>query len=177
VAGRQYLTYSAASRSGCLVLRVLGREACAGRPYAAIDRPLCRSWRCSDTSGVTLQHNLAAVGRPRAADPHADHRLLLPHPLGNAGYARPTGGSAGSAWRARCRTNSTFSKNRHGRFRESELLPHVFETVLRRKVSSAVTACGRRQPDQGRRQPSEGRRGRVWPTARRGGAPRGPRVY
>jgi transposase len=28
--------------------------------------------------------------------------------------------------------HSTFSKNRHGRFRESDLLRHVFETVLRR---------------------------------------------
>jgi len=28
--------------------------------------------------------------------------------------------------------NSTFSKNRHGRFRDSDLLRHVFETVVRR---------------------------------------------
>jgi transposase len=30
--------------------------------------------------------------------------------------------------------HSTFSKNRHGRFRESDLLRHVFETVLRRCI-------------------------------------------
>jgi transposase len=40
--------------------------------------------------------------------------------------------------------HSTFSKNRHGRFRESDLLRQVFETVLRaaasKRVSSLATA-------------------------------------
>jgi len=34
--------------------------------------------------------------------------------------------------------HSTFSKNRHGRFRESELLRHVFEMVLRRCIEAGL---------------------------------------
>jgi hypothetical protein len=32
----------------------------------------------------------------------------------------------------------TFSKNRHGRFRQSDLLRHVFETVLRRCIAEGL---------------------------------------
>jgi len=34
--------------------------------------------------------------------------------------------------------HSTFSKNRHGRFRDSDLLPHVFETVVRRCMAEGL---------------------------------------
>ena len=34
--------------------------------------------------------------------------------------------------------HSTFSKNRHGRFRDSDLLRHVFETVLRRCIEEGL---------------------------------------
>jgi transposase len=34
--------------------------------------------------------------------------------------------------------HSTFSKNRHGRFRDSDLMRHLFETVLRRGVSEGL---------------------------------------
>ena len=34
--------------------------------------------------------------------------------------------------------HSTFSKNRHGRFRESDLLRRLFETVLRRRELLAM---------------------------------------
>jgi transposase len=34
--------------------------------------------------------------------------------------------------------HSTFSKNRHGRFRDSEALRHVFESVLRRCMSEGL---------------------------------------
>src|SRR6202171_4483825 len=34
--------------------------------------------------------------------------------------------------------HSTFSKNRHGRFRDSDLLRHVFETVVRRCVAEKL---------------------------------------
>ena len=34
--------------------------------------------------------------------------------------------------------HSTFSKNRHGRFRESDLFPHLFETVLRRCIAEGL---------------------------------------
>ena len=75
--------------------------------------------------------------------------------------------------------HSTFSKNRHGRFRASDLLRQVFETVLRRCLEEGLVGwrrlCGRRQPDQGRCQPPEGRRGR--PGLGAGGVgPRGRRV-
>ena len=38
--------------------------------------------------------------------------------------------------------HSTFSKNRHGRFRESDALLHVFETVLRRCMSEGLVGGG-----------------------------------
>jgi transposase len=34
--------------------------------------------------------------------------------------------------------HSTFSKNRHGRFRDSDLLRHVFETVVRRCMAEGL---------------------------------------
>ena len=34
--------------------------------------------------------------------------------------------------------HSTFSKNRHGRFRESDLLRRVFETVLQRCIAEGL---------------------------------------
>jgi transposase len=34
--------------------------------------------------------------------------------------------------------HSTFSKNRHGRFRESDLLRHLFETVVRRCIEEGL---------------------------------------
>jgi transposase len=34
--------------------------------------------------------------------------------------------------------HSTFSKNRHGRFRQSDLLRRVFETVLRRCIREGL---------------------------------------
>jgi transposase len=55
--------------------------------------------------------------------------------------------------------HSTFSKNRHGRFRESDLLWRLFETVLRRCIEEGFVggegfAVGR-QPNQSGREPSE----------------------
>jgi transposase len=34
--------------------------------------------------------------------------------------------------------HSTFSKNRHGRFRDSDLLRHVFESVLNRCIDEGL---------------------------------------
>ena len=51
--------------------------------------------------------------------------------------------------------HSTFSKNRHGRFRDSDLLRRLFEAILRRCIDEGLVGgegfaveC---QPDQGRR--------------------------
>ena len=65
----------------------------------------------------------------------------------------PTGGSADSAWTAMCRTTSTFSKNRHGRFRDSDL----------------CASCSRRQSGAASTKGSSGRglRGRCQPDPRR----------
>ena len=59
--------------------------------------------------------------------------------------------------------HSTFSKNRHGRFRESDLLRKVFETTVRRCLAEGLVGgegfAGRCQHDQGRRQPAAQRAG------------------
>jgi transposase len=53
--------------------------------------------------------------------------------------------------------HSTFSKNRHGRFRESALFRHVFEEVVARcnagRTGRRRRFCHRRQRDRGRCQP------------------------
>ena len=57
--------------------------------------------------------------------------------------------------------HSTFSKNRHGRFRESDLMRKLFETwwpLREGKAGRRRGVCGRRQHDRGRRQPPARRR-------------------
>ncbi len=51
--------------------------------------------------------------------------------------------------------HSTFSKNRHGRFRDSDLLRHLFETVVARCIAERPALRRGRQPDPCRRQPAE----------------------
>jgi transposase len=75
--------------------------------------------------------------------------------------------------------HSTFSKNRHGRFRESDLFRRLFETVLRRCIrerlvggegfavdASLIKADANRQKgiegENGRR-PADGRSKSIWP--------------
>lgn len=58
--------------------------------------------------------------------------------------------------------HSIFSKNRHGRFRDSDLLRRLFATTVVRCIAEKLVG-GRRlrrrcEPDPGRRQPSERRR-------------------
>jgi hypothetical protein len=43
--------------------------------------------------------------------------------------------------------HSTFSKNRHGRFRESDLLRHVFETTVARCMEEGLVGACSRLPD------------------------------
>ena len=92
--------------------------------------------------------------------------------------------------------HSTFSKNRHGRFRDSDLLRELFETTVRRCIDRRARRRrrlrGRCQPDQGRREQAALRRSiragrlgrsrrdaslgaRVSRHARRGGLGRGQR--
>jgi predicted metalloprotease len=50
----------------------------------------------------------------------------------------PIAGSAAWGLMARFLNHSTFSLNRHGRFRQSNLLRHVFETVMRRCMAEGL---------------------------------------
>ena len=105
--------------------------------------------RVVDLSGlrVHLRPFYSELGRP-SIDPELMVRMLI------VGYCfgirserrlcdevhliSPTGGSAESAWTAMCRTTSTFSKNRHGRFRDSDLLRKLFETTVRRCIDEGL---------------------------------------
>ena len=64
--------------------------------------------------------------------------------------------------------HSTFSKNRHGRFRQSDLFRRLFETVLLHQRASRRRRrlCCRCQPDQGGCQPAEEYRWCEWVCAR-----------
>ena len=134
---------TSASRTGCAVLRVLARSAHSGGSSAAVDRSVCRP--------VDLRRELApfysSMGRP-SIDPELMIRMLI------IGYCFGIRSERrlceevhlNLAYRWFCRLgldgevpdHSTFSKNRHGRFRESDLLRRVFETVLRRCIREGL---------------------------------------
>src|SRR5258707_5759947 len=67
--------------TGCAVLRVLARTPCAGEALAAVDRSVRRTRRAAAGIGSVLQRDGAAIDRAGTADPDADRRLLLRHPL------------------------------------------------------------------------------------------------
>jgi len=77
-----------------------------------------------------------AFDRPRADHPDAHRRLLLRHSLreeavrGGSSCTSPIVGSAASILTTRFPDHSTFSVNRHGRFRDSDLFRQVFEAVV-----------------------------------------------
>src|SRR5260370_1315426 len=114
-----------------------------------------------------------------AADPDADHRLLLQHPLGTAACEEAHLNLAyrwfcGLGPDAEVSDHSTFSKSRHGRFRDSDLLPRLFETVLQRCIDEGLVGGRGFAVDasliQAQRQRSDPRRGRRGPAAGRGPA-------
>ena len=92
--------------------------------------------RFVDLSGVRahLAPFYSTIGRP-SIDPELMLRMLIVgYPSGSVGAAAlskrsssiwRTDGSAGSILKARCPDHSTFSKNRHGRFRESGPVPRA----------------------------------------------------
>jgi hypothetical protein len=88
-----------------------------------------------------LQRCRAALDRSRADDAHADCRLLLRHSLRTAAVRR---GPPQSCLPRRLGLDgdvpdhSTFSKNRHGRFRESDFLRKLFETVVARCMKEGI---------------------------------------
>ena len=106
--------------------------------------------RFVDLSGVRahLEPYYSAMGRP-SIDPELMLRMLLVgycfwYPLrappvpGKSISTWPTAGSAGWASTAKCRTIRLFSKNRHGRLRDSDLLRQVFETVVARCMAEGL---------------------------------------
>ncbi|CAM5386789.1 Transposase (Fragment) OS=Stutzerimonas stutzeri OX=316 GN=LO50_12155 PE=4 SV=1 [Stutzerimonas stutzeri] len=50
----------------------------------------------------------------------------------------PIAGSAGWVWKTKSPIHSTFSKNRHGRFRDSDLFRWLFNEVLRRCMAAGL---------------------------------------
>ena len=130
------------------------------------DHILRRIDRFVDLSGVRahLEPHYSDVGRP-SIDPELTVRILL------IGYCFGIRSERrlceevhlNLAYRWFCRLgldgdvpdHSTFSKNRHGRFRESDLLRQLFET-RRRALHEGRTRgwrslCGRRKHHRGRR--------------------------
>src|SRR6202042_3262019 len=118
----------------------------AARPrwsFAAQDRPVRRLVRGSSASGPYYSE----VGRP-SIDPELMIRMLI------VGYGFGIRSERrlceevhlNLAYRWFCGLglddavpeHSTFSKNRHGRFRDSDLLRHVFECVLSRCMAEGL---------------------------------------
>src|SRR5204862_8031642 len=75
-------------RSGETVLRVFPGGSCSGRSPAAEDRSVSRPEHSTPGTGAVLQLDGPALDRSGTADPHADRRLLLWHPLGTAAVRR-----------------------------------------------------------------------------------------
>ena len=113
------------------------------RPWGRRPRPelgvRCRSRSelAAGRSRAVLQSHGRSLGRPRAAGPDAADRLLLLDPL-RAPACREV--ELNLAYRWFCRLgledrvphHSTFSVNRHGRFRDSDVLRQAFESIVRR---------------------------------------------
>src|SRR4249920_3293016 len=113
------------------------------------DHMLRKIGRFVDLSGLRahLEPYYSAIGRP-SVDPELMIRMLI------VGYCFGIRSERrlcdevhlNLAYRWFCRLgldgevpdHSTFSKNRHGRFRQSDLLRRVFETVLRRCVREGL---------------------------------------
>ena len=126
------------------VLRVLARTTYSRRSPASVHRPLRRPSEVRRE----LTAFYSTMGRP-SIDPELMIRmliagLLLRHSIGAAAMrgSPPQSGLSMvlSAWPrpGHVPDHSTFSKNRHGRFRESDLLRRVFETVLRRCIREGL---------------------------------------
>src|SRR5919205_1836964 len=117
--------------------------------HVPAEHMLCSIDRFVDLSGIRahLQPFYSEIGRP-SVDPELIIRMLL------VGYCFGIRSERrlceevhlNLAYRWFCRLglegevpdHSTFSKNRHGRFRESDLLRRLFETVLQRCIAEGL---------------------------------------
>ena len=151
---------SGSSRAALLLIQSRGPRSRRSPP--APDRSGSRSRRSASASSAVLQPYRPSLGRPRAYDPHADHRLLLWHSIRAAALRRGAPEPcvslvlpAGSG--KRYAGHSTFSKNRHGRFRVSGTFRWLFDEVVRACMAAglvkgegfavdASVVSGRREP-------------------------------
>ena len=83
------------------------------------------------------------LGGPRSHGADAAGRLLLSRPLRTAAVRRSASEPCVSlvlpTWlEDKVPDHSSFSKNRHGRFRESDVFRHVFEGVVRRCMAEGL---------------------------------------
>ncbi len=155
--------------AGGAVLQLQPGAARAGRSLAApIDRFV-------DLSGIREElkpfysKTGAPLDRSGADDPDAHHRLLHGHPIRAAAVRDEV--HLNRAYRWFCRLgldgdvpdHSTFSKTRHGRFRDSDLLRRLFETTVARCMAEGLVGGervrGRRQPHPRRCQSPDRRPG------------------
>ena len=89
---------------------------------------------------------MPALGPSRADDPNADRRLLHGHPFRAPPLRRGSPQSGLSLvlparLDGRVPDHSTFSKNRHGRFRESDRLRRLFESVVQRCIAEGLVSA------------------------------------
>jgi hypothetical protein len=91
-------------------------------------------WRTDGPAIGFLPVGRAVAGKPGGGDANAAADISAGCRAFKADH--PTGREARA--RRRCARPFTFSKNRHGRFRKSDLLRRVFETVLRRCIEEGL---------------------------------------
>ena len=129
--------------AGRAVLWLQPRAACAGRPPPELDRPVCRPIG----SARAVAPFYSAIGRP-SIDPELIIRMLM------VGYCFGIRSERrlceevhlNLAYRWFCRLglegavpdHSTFSKTRHGRFRDGDLLRQLFETTVKRCIAEGL---------------------------------------
>lgn len=123
------------------------------RLLRAIDRVVERRRRARPARAI-LQPDGAALGRSRADDPNA----TVGYCLGiRSGRRLCEEVHLNLAYRWFCRLDladrvpdhSTFSKSRHGRFRESDLLREVFEATVRASIAAGLVGGERFALDAG----------------------------
>jgi len=109
----------------------------------SIDR-FRRAWRVEVGSGRVLTARWSPIDRSRTDDQDVDRRLftLASAPSGACAMKSisiwPIAGFVRLGLDGHVPDHSTLSKNRHGRFRESDLLRRVFETVLQRCIREGL---------------------------------------
>jgi hypothetical protein len=103
------------------------------RHLLRFDRSVCRTRRAAAGVGAVLQRDGAAMIVGYRFGIRSERRLCEEVHL-NLAYRW----FCGLGLDGKVPDHSTFSKNRHGRFRESDLLRRLFETVLQRCIDEGL---------------------------------------